>query len=356
MGYIGYMRKTDLAAKNTERPGGAKWALAAQRRDAAAGWRILALMAVLFWFCAIAKTSAAWEPLPPLPVAAGNFASSAFGGGIVVAGGITWQNDAKVWLDTIWRFDTKGMVWSEGGKLPHPLAYPAYGQTAEGIFVAGGGDGNRSRPESGRLDARLQFRKVGVVSQPLIYSASALAGGKLYVAAGATDAVDLATATNLFYAVNLKTGDVKTLGEYPGGKLIVATAAALDGRIYVFGGATFNSANQQAVNVDSAFAYSIDEGKWSRLKPFPLPARGLASCALDDRHILLAGGYREEFSDRAFIYNTKTGWYFETKPLPYRAMVTLIKAGSDVYCIGGEDRSKHRTDRFYRAPWKQLLR
>lgn len=313
----------------------------------------LASLSVMITFTTKAAT---WEKLPALPVGIGNFACGIIGSDLIIAGGITWQNDTKIWLDKIWRFDTKKKVWSEAGELPYPLAYPAYGQTARGIYFAGGGDGTKSLSASGLLDRELHYQKLGDVPQPLVYSASGVSGGKLYVVAGAADTADLKTATNLFYFVHLKTGHVEALRDFPGGKLIVPTAAALGGRIYVFAGAAFDATNHQAVNVDSAFVYSIADAKWSGIKPFPFPVRGLAGCVLDDRHILLAGGYKQDFTDEAFVYDTKTDTYFKTAPLPYQAMVSLIKAGSEIYCLGGEDKMKHRSDLIYRLPGKALLK
>ena len=83
--------------------------------------------------------------------------------------------------------------------------------------------------------------------------------------------------------------------------------------------------------------------------------RGLNSCVLDERHIFLAGGYKEDFTDEAFIYDTETDSYFKTAPLPYRGMVSLIKNGDNLYCLGGEDKMRHRSDLAYRIPWKALL-
>jgi N-acetylneuraminic acid mutarotase len=165
----------------------------------------------------------------------------------------------------------------------------------------------------------------------------------------------MGTATNLFYSVGLKTGRVEDLGEFPGGKVVLPAAAALGGRVYVFGGATFGSTNNPAVNVDSAWVYSVDEAKWSGLKPFPFPARGLASCVLDERHILLAGGFREDFTDEAFVYDTRTGNYSRTIPLPYRVMTCLIKSGVNLYCVGGEDKKQHRSELMFKIKWRELL-
>lgn len=318
--------------------------------------KLLAILASLPALVNFPTAAASWEPLPSLPVGNGNGVGGMMGNDLIIAGGITWEDDTKIWLDKIWRFDTRQKVWSEAGRLPHPLAYPAYGQTARGIYFTGGSDGRKSLPVSGLLNHQLEFQKLGKVPQPLVCSASALAVGKLYVVAGATDVADLKSATNLFYSVHLKTGRVEALRDFPGGNLFLPVAAALGGRIYVFGGAAFDPTNSQPVNSDSAFVYSIADAKWSGIKSFPFSVRGLAGCVLDDRHILLAGGYKQEFTDEAFVYDTRTDTYSKTAPLPYRAMVQLVKADGEIYCIGGEDRMRHRSDLFYRIAGKALLK
>jgi hypothetical protein len=52
----------------------------------------------------------------------------------------------------------------------------------------------------------------------------------------------------------------------------------------------------------------------------------------------------------------KTDSYREAKPLPYAAMVALVKCEGFVYCIGGEDKMKSRTDKFFRIPVAELLK
>jgi N-acetylneuraminic acid mutarotase len=108
-------------------------------------------------------------------------------------------------------------------------------------------------------------------------------------------------------------------------------------------------------NVDAVFIYSIAEKRWTRGAPLPFASRGLAACIFDDRHILIAGGYTDRFSADCFIYDTKADRYSNTLSLPYTAMVNLVRAGDFVYCVGGEDKMKHRSPNCYRIPWRELL-
>jgi len=72
---------------------------------------------------------------------------------------------------------------------------------------------------------------------------------------------------------------------------------------------------------------------------------------LDDDHIYLAGGYggeMDDFTASAFIYDVKRDAYTAATPLPYAGMVSLVRDGGWLYCLGGEDRKQHRMDAFHR--------
>jgi hypothetical protein len=304
---------------------------------------------------ALSSSGQGWRALAPMPMENGNFACGVFEGDIVVAGGITWRNGGKIWLDGIWRFEAGKNMWSESGTLPQPIAYSAYGQTARGLHFVGGGSAADRLRGSGWLDDQFQFHRLGDVPEPLFLSGGVVVGDKLYVVGGAADAANLEAATDIFYSVDLGTGQVEKLAKFPGGKVVVPAVAALDGHIYVFAGAAPDPTNKQTLNRDDAFAYSIAKAQWKRIASFPLAVRGLASCVLDDRHILVAGGYREDFCDDAFIYDMHKNCYYKTMPLPYQAMVHLVRAGDVLYCLGGEDRMRGRSSRFYRMRWAELL-
>jgi hypothetical protein len=51
----------------------------------------------------------------------------------------------------------------------------------------------------------------------------------------------------------------------------------------------------------------------------------------------------------------KSDTYSPAKPLPYAAMVGLVVHDGFVYCLGGEDKMKSRTDQFYRIPITELF-
>jgi N-acetylneuraminic acid mutarotase len=299
--------------------------------------------------------TAFWEALPALPEQNGNSICGAIGNDIILLGGITWKNETKHWLNTMWHYQSKEKTWREIGKLPQPLAYAAFDQTKDGVYFVGGSDGKKMNGDFYLLNAKLELKKLAEISEPLVYSGSAISSSKLFIVAGASDPADLKTITNTFYSVDLVSRKTEVLTPFPGGKWMIPTAAAIGDQLFVFTGAYQDGTNNSVVNTDSAFVYSRRDAIWRKIKSYPFPVRGLASCALDERYILLGGGYTQDFIDVAFIYDTKNNTYAKTKPLPYRAMANFIKAGDYLYWLGGEDRMKHRSELFYRIAWKELL-
>ncbi|MDB6028667.1 MAG: galactose oxidase [Verrucomicrobiales bacterium] len=285
----------------------------------------------------------------------GNFVAGTDGDDIVLAGGISWKNDTKLWLDQTWRFDAKKATWTEGAKLPHPMAYAAFAQLKDQIYFSGGSDGKVTTNDFCQLSTKLDLKKIAKIEKPLVYSATAIAGSKQFIIAGGGDAVDLKTLTNIVYSIDLASGKTEALPDFPGGNLIVPTAAAIGGQLYVFTGGYIDT-NAQAVNVNSAFAYNINNRTWKKINPYPLAVRGLASCALDDRYILLGGGYTNGFSDVSYLYDTKTDAYLKNRPLPYPAMATFLKTGDNLYWLGGEDKMRHRSELVYVTKWRELLK
>jgi N-acetylneuraminic acid mutarotase len=296
-----------------------------------------------------------WEAVAPLPHGIGNAVCGAFGDDVVVAGGITWKNGNKIWLRDVLVFQAERDAWIWKEPLPEPIAYCAFCQTNEGLHFAGGGDGTSTIGKIFRLDQQFELHQTGSLPQALALSGAAETGGTLYIAGGVTDIAHLETSSDVFHALNLADSSVERLPAFPGGNIIVPAAAALKGRIYIFGGAPPGDTPGQVVNSGEALAYSINDGQWRRVAPLPFSVRGSAACVLNNRHILIAGGYTDRFSADCLIYDIETDRYSKTLPLPHGVMPSLVRAGKYVYCIGGEDKMKHRSPNCYRIEWRKLL-
>ena len=302
--------------------------------------------------------AAGWEKRAPLPEPAGGFAAGAIQGRIVTLGGVTWRGDTKVWLDRIWSYDPAANTWTDQGRFEAPLGYPVIGYDRDAFWIAGGSSGPASHRALWRIDASRRPRRVAELDRPFVIAAGARLGESLYVVGGTDDQAQTDHLTNAAYAIDLRSGRTTRLPDYPEAGLITGTAAAARGMVCVFGGARWDAAAKGVVNHATAHAYLPREQRWQALPPLPYPVRGLAAVALDDRFILVAGGYRTAeigFVTDALRFDAQTKTYAPAPPLPYAAMVTLVADGEWVYCLGGEDRMRHRTDAVYRIRKAELL-
>jgi N-acetylneuraminic acid mutarotase len=302
--------------------------------------------------------AAGWERLAPLPEPNGGFISGAVDGRIVVAGGTNWRDDVKHWLTRIHAYDPATNAWRETGTLAGPLAYAAAGEHAGALWFGSGTSGKKTQLTVGNIDRSLAAKSAFTLGSGFVLAGGAVIGSSLYVLGGTDDMDHLERATNSFASVDLRTGRTTKLAEYPEPGFFTGASAACGDRFFAFGGARWDATANTVANLSSAHAFNTMSGRWEKLAPLPAAIRGITAVALDDSHILLAGGYKndaEEFTDEAFIYDIASGKYIATRPLPYRSMVSLVKLGDWLYCLGGEDRKKHRSDAAFRIRWKELL-
>jgi N-acetylneuraminic acid mutarotase len=292
-----------------------------------------------------------WEAVAPLPHGLAGFAHGVVAARPVVAGGTRWINEVKHTLADTLCYDPAMNRWTAGRALSRRFAFGAFGVHDGQLVLFGGDDGEQTRADglAGATDRTLP--------EPVAYAGSSVADGKLYVLGGTPDVRTLARTTDHFVCVDLITGDSAALPPFPGGAVIHVALVAIGADLLAFTGGRWEASEQRLTNTDAAWRYSSAARHWTPIAPFPSPIRGLAACALDERHILLAGGYQAAGpTDACFLYDVVENRYRPLPPLPVAAMlVGLVKAGDFVYAIGGEDRAKHRSEAVYRSPVAALL-
>lgn len=304
------------------------------------------------------SNAADWERIAPLPEQNGGFACGSVGGQIVIIGGTNWRHGTKHWLSRIHVYTPATNQWREIGTLATPLAYAATGQDAEALWIAGGSSGTATHRSVWKIDPDLSAKHVFSLDAAPVLAGGALIGTTLYVLGGTDDMNRLDHVSRTFLAVDLHAGRTARRADYPGPAFMIGAFAACGDRVFAFGGARWDEAANAVANLSSAHAFSTVTQRWEELPKLPGVIRGITAVTLDDSHILIAGGYRnddEEFTDAAFIFDVKALRYVPTKPLPYKAMVSLVKSGEWLYCLGGEDRKQHRTDAAFRIRWKEML-
>jgi len=313
-------------------------------------------------FCSFALTMNAiasnWEPLAPLPEPNGGSISGAVGDQLILLGGTNWKDDVKQWITRIHAYDPKANAWRESGVLAAPLAYAATGEHAGALWFASGSSGTNTHKAVWKIDRTGMVKNVFTLGSGFVLAGGAIVGSSLYVLGGTDDMNHIERATNTFLAIDLLRGHTTKLPDYPEPSFITGASAACGSRFFAFGGARWNAASNTVANHSSAHEFDTTTKRWEKLAPLPYAVRGLTALALDERHILLAGGYKndpEEFTAESFIYDVNSDRYTATTPLPYKAMVSLVKLGDWVYCLGGEDKKKHRSDAMFRIRLNELL-
>lgn len=300
----------------------------------------------------------AWEKLPDLPAPNGGFIAGETDGKVVVVGGTNWQSEQKAWLSTVHQFDPVSLTWMTLEPLTEPIAY-GIGATIDGAFVVvGGTDGQHPRPGLIRIaKGRVTVSKSGGLTLPAVIGAGGAVNGEIIAVGGADDAANVKGLGRTTTGLDPKSGTIRMLADYPGPGFGVAASAVSRGELFLFAGVKWNAATNGVANFSEAYAFSLRENRWRTVKPYPIAARGVTAVALDDRHIYLAGGYgADAFTDRAFVYDVVADTYRDARVLPYPGQVGLVKCGEYVYCIGGEDRMKHRSAALHRIAISELLK
>ena len=299
-----------------------------------------------------------WQKLPPLPEPNGGFMCAEWAGKVVVVGGTNWVNDEKRWLPVVNVFDPVAMRWTSLPSLAQPLAHALVGTVGERLVIAGGTTGSAPFTES------VQFMPGNAVSQgkpgmatPAVGAAGGAIGDEMIVVGGCDNIANLAALRREAFAWNLRTGVERALPAYPAGPLGITASVVNDDEVFVFGGASWDATASQVINLTESHAYSPKTNAWRQLRSLPVGVRALSAVRLDANRFYLAGGFRsggEGFTDKALIYHVSEDTYTPAVALPYRAFVGLVVCGGYVYCLGGEDRGKHRTDEVYRAKCADL--
>ena len=300
-----------------------------------------------------------WQKLPPLPESNGGFICADWEGRVLILGGTNWVGDEKKWLAGVHQFDPVGQRWESLSPLAQPLAHALVGSTTSGLVIAGGSTG--SSPFKGLLrleQGQVIVKDSPILASPAVASAGGLVGEELIVVGGTDDVANVAGFRRDTFAWNVRTGEQRVLQPYPGPALGITASVVVGNELLVFGGASWDAAARKVTNLSGAYAFSPGGDRWRDLRVMPCGVRALAAVQLDANRIYLAGGVRndaEGTTDQAWIYELAEDRYTPAVPLPYRAYVGLVRSGGFVYCLGGEDKGKHRTDAVYRIGVADLV-
>ncbi len=243
-----------------------------------------------------------WHVLAPLPQARHHITPAVVSGTLYAVGGFSGGYPNWLMHDDVYEYDLENNNWKQGVSLPGPLAEHVYAVVNNRIHIIGG-------RKPGKQDAKL-FDDYVDTDVHLIYdpdkrswsngkpaptarnsAAAAVYNNLIYVVGGRVnivraDGTQIQTNLDTLEAYDSVTDSWTTLAPMPiasGG----LAAAALDDKIYVFGGEQWTS--EQKVFADS-WVYDISSNSWSRLPDLPTARHGLAATAVDDTIYVIGGG------------------------------------------------------------------
>jgi hypothetical protein len=155
------------------------------------------------------------------------------------------------------------------------------------VYLVGGYDGTNFTPAVLSTRDGTTFTTVGQLSVPVRYAAAVVSGGQLLVIGGESGSSPTAssqTFTNDIQAMDLKTGQVTIAGHLPI-PLAHASAAVLDGSVYVFGGRSSGDA------VDSVYKLATGSGgiSASQVATIPVPTSDMGVATMGGAVYLLGG-------------------------------------------------------------------
>ncbi|MDZ4402661.1 MAG: kelch repeat-containing protein [Prosthecobacter sp.] len=297
-----------------------------------------------------------WEALPSMPEPNGGFFCGVAHGKICVVGGTNWEGGKKNWLKAVRAYDPMTRTWTKLKDLENPVAYGAVLRDGDVFAYVGGSDGKQAVKTLASIEEKMSPVHLPGLPASVVSIAGGSVGNRHIIAGGTDDALNVAGVQRATHAIEFVAGSWKVgkLADYPGKPFSTAASAVVGDELLIFGGMNYVEATQQVVNTTEAYAFSPEKNVWRRLKPLVIARRGMCAVALDEGLVYLAGGYAEEFTTDAFIYDAKTDSYRPAKSLPYAAMVSLVKHDGFVYCLGGEDKKQSRTDKFFRIPLAEL--
>lgn len=287
-----------------------------------------------------------WEEKQPLPEATAGTASAIFGQDLLVAGGTNWNGNSKRWLDRVNLYDFEIGRWRDGPKLPKAFAYGCFAVTQAGFEIIGGCDSTGGYRDSWVLQpGGSAWHRSENAPQNFVFAAAENWSQHLHVFGGCASDRDLASASGVVWIrdTNRVWHQVSVL---PRRDVLLSAHACVSDKIYFFGGYSI-SPGGDVLNHDDAFSFDCNTHEWTSLEKLPSAAHGSSAVALDNRWIVILGGYGTDFLKTVLIYDTAHDHYEEETPLPIGLLDTHFSLYKDViYGAGGEDRMRGRTSEF----------
>jgi N-acetylneuraminic acid mutarotase len=232
-----------------------------------------------------------WRARADLPFALHHMNAAVVGDRIFVVGALTGLGFVQ--NPNILEYDAQMDAWNGAGEMPAGTDRGSAGVCALGtkIYLAGGYRAGAALTMFSAYDTEAgSFESLPDLPNPLDHLAAVCVNGVVYVIGGRNRSIEATTAA--VWAFDPTVGDWAERAPMPRPRGGFAGAAALEGRIYVFGGEGNGDPGSRGVFAD-ADVYDPASDRWFMVTAMITPRHGTAAAALGS-HIYVPGGATQQ--------------------------------------------------------------
>ncbi len=245
---------------------------------------------------------ASWSVRAPLPLPRAGYAAGLVHGQWIVAGGSYWSSQGKQRTAEASSYKVQCNCWQSAAPMPVTLSDASSVVINNMLYVLGGAtDAGASRAVY-RFDGK-EWKHLSAMQLPeaRMNAATVAIGTHIYLFGGITAAADYSSGLRSAWSFDVSHPQQgwTPLPECACKPRISLGAAALHGKIYLFGGYLAEGTNH--TNLDDIWAYDPASRTWAAAGKLPEGRRAFWAAA-DNDAIYLFGGYTDTFSDDILVY------------------------------------------------------
>lgn len=234
-----------------------------------------------------------WRARAPLPFPLHHINAAAVDGKIYVVGALTGLGFVQ--SPNVLVYDPGPDRWESLGEMPAGTDRGASGVAVLGrtIYLAGGYRAGQALTLCSAYDtASGAFEALPALPSPLDHLVSVALDGRVYVIGGRNRSIQSTRAE--VWSFEPADGAWRARAPLPRARAGFAGAAALGGRIYVFGGEGNPDPGSRGVFADGD-AYDPAADRWAAVSPMRTPRHGTSAAALGDRIFVPGGATQQAF-------------------------------------------------------------